>query len=37
MFPTNIMANIMHFTRKAVFETAEAERKNVNVKDLFNS
>jgi len=37
MFPTNIMANMMRFTRKAVFETAEAERKNVNVKDLFNS
>ncbi len=37
MFPTNIMANMMHFTRKAVFETAEAERKNVNVKELFNT
>jgi len=37
MFPTNIMANMMRFTRKAVFETAETERKNVNVKDLFNS
>ncbi len=37
MFPTNIMANMLHFTRKAVFETAEAERKNVNVKELFNS
>ncbi len=37
MFPTNIMANMMHFTRKAVFETAETERKNVNVKELFNT
>ena len=37
MFPTNIMANMMRFTRKAVFETTETERKNVNVKDLFNS
>jgi len=37
MFPTNIMANMMAFRRKAVFETAEAERKNVNVKELFNN
>lgn len=37
MFPTNIMANMMRFTRKAVFETAKAERKNVNVKELFKS
>ena len=37
MFPTNIMANMMRFTRKAVFETAETERKNVNVKELFKS
>jgi len=37
MFPTNIMANMMRFTRKAVFETAEIERQNVNVKELFNS
>jgi len=36
MFPTNIMANFMRYTRKAVFETAEAERKNVNVSELFN-
>ena len=37
MFPTNIMANMMRFTRKAVFETVESERQNVNVKELFNS
>ena len=37
MFPTNIMANMMHYTRKAVFETVEQERQNINVKELFNS
>jgi len=37
MFPTNIMANMMRFSRKAVFETAEHERQNVNVKELFKS
>jgi LemA protein len=37
MFPTNIMANMMRYTRKAVFETPENERQNVNVKELFNS
>lgn len=37
MFPTNIMANMIHFSRKAVFETAETERQNVNVKELFKS
>ncbi len=36
MFPTNIMANLLHYARKAVFETEEHERKNVNVKELFN-
>jgi len=36
MFPTNLMANMMHYTRKAVFETDESERQNVNVKELFN-
>ena len=37
MFPTNIMANMMYYTRKTVFETAETERQNVNVKELFNN
>ncbi|PHR55611.1 MAG: LemA family protein [Arcobacter sp.] len=37
MFPTNFMANMMYYTRKAVFETLEAEGKNVNVKELFKS
>ncbi len=35
MIPTNILANMMHYTRKQVFEIPEAERKNVNVKELF--
>jgi LemA protein len=37
MFPTNLMANMMHYRRKAVFETDESERQNVNVKELFNT
>jgi len=36
MFPTNIMANIMHYTRRQLFEAAEQERKNVDVEQLFN-
>jgi len=35
MFPMFYMANVMNYKRKAVFETAEHERKNINVKDLF--
>ncbi len=35
MFPTNFMANFMHYNRKKVFEIVESERKNVSVKDLF--
>jgi len=34
--PTNFMASIMSYRRKEVFEIVEAERKNVNVKELFN-
>jgi LemA protein len=37
MFPTNFMANLMRYSRKAVFETAEHERKTVDVKALFKS
>ena len=37
MFPTNLMANMMHYRRKAVFETDESERQNINVKELFNT
>ncbi|MDA7817365.1 LemA family protein [Sulfurimonas sp.] len=36
MIPTNIMANFMSYRRKQVFEIVESERKNVNVKELFN-
>ncbi|MCF6173058.1 MAG: LemA family protein [Campylobacteraceae bacterium] len=36
MFPTNFMASMMHYTSKKVFEIQESERKNVNVKDLFD-
>jgi LemA protein len=35
MFPTNILASIMGFKRKKVFEIPEEERKNVNVSNLF--
>lgn len=37
MFPTNIIAMIMGFKPKPFFEATEAERQNVNVKNLFNS
>jgi LemA protein len=36
MVPTNFMASAMGYVRKAVFEITEGERKNVNVKELFN-
>jgi LemA protein len=35
MIPTNILANMMHYTRKQVFEITADERKNVNVGELF--
>jgi len=35
MFPTNIMAGMMGYTRKQVFEITEAERANPNVGNLF--
>ncbi|MBC8237258.1 MAG: LemA family protein [Helicobacteraceae bacterium] len=37
MFPTNFMANAMNYIKKDVFQITENERKNVNVKELFNS
>jgi len=37
MFPTNIFAGIMSYKKKKIFEITEEERKNVNVKHLFNS
>ena len=36
MVPTNFMASAMGYARKAVFEITESERKNVNIKELFN-
>lgn len=36
MIPTNFMASAMNYSRKQVFEIVETERKNVNVKELFN-
>ena len=35
MFPTNMMASMMHYTTKKVFEIPKAQRENVDVKDLF--
>lgn len=37
MIPTNFLANMMHYTRKQVFEISETERGNVDVKTLFKS
>jgi LemA protein len=34
--PTNFMANMMNYQAKHVFEITSTERKNVNVKELFN-
>ncbi len=36
MIPTNFMASLMSYRRKQVFEITHNERKNVNVKELFN-
>ncbi len=35
MLPTNIMASMMNYQRKNVFEISEAERQNVDVNGLF--
>ncbi len=35
MIPTNILANMMHYTRKEVFSIPDEQRKNVDVKALF--
>jgi LemA protein len=37
MFPTNLMAGMMGYRRRPLFETPEAERKNVNVGQLFGA
>ncbi len=36
MIPTNMMASAMNYRRKEVFEITQGERKNVNVKELFD-
>jgi len=36
MIPTNFMASAMAYKRKDVFSITEQERKNINVKELFN-
>jgi LemA protein len=36
MIPTNFMASLMNYKRKEVFEIVEAERKNVDIKELFS-
>ncbi|MCG2712229.1 MAG: LemA family protein [Candidatus Omnitrophica bacterium] len=36
MAPTNILASVMRYQRKQVFEISQTERQNVNVKNLFN-
>lgn len=37
MFPSNIMAGMMHLTTKKVFEIPEVERQNINANSLFNA
>jgi len=37
MFPSSIMAGMMHLKTKTVFEIPEVERQNVSAKDLFAS
>jgi len=37
MFPGNLMAGMMLLKTKQVFTATEAERENVNVKNLFNA
>ena len=36
MFPSNFVAGLMGLQRKSIFEITVDERKNVNVKELFN-
>jgi len=36
MIPTNFMASAMAYKRKEVFMIVESERKNIDVKELFN-
>jgi LemA protein len=36
MFPTNVIAKMLNYTRKEVFEIPETERQNISAKSLFN-
>jgi len=36
MFPTNILAGYMKFSRKQVFQVNKSEKKNPNIKELFS-
>ena len=37
MFPTNLIAGMMSFKRKNVFEIPDVQRENVDVENLFNN
>lgn len=37
MFPSNIVARMMGLERRTLFEIPQAQRENVNVKELFNA
>lgn len=37
MFPTNVIANAMRYSRKTIFEASESDRNNVDVSRLFTS
>ena len=37
MLPTNILASMMNYKQRKLFETAESERQNVNVGSLFKN
>ena len=37
MFPTNFIAKVMNYRTKHLFEIIDAERQNVDVKELFKS
>ena len=37
MFPSNLVAGMMNYTRRQLFEIPDEERENVNVGELFNN
>jgi len=37
MLPTNLMAGLMHYARKQVFDIPQAERQSVDVRQMFSS